>query len=156
MLFMRKLCQLKRLKNQCLKFVKLKWLLGFILLYKNSVNSLSENYHGVLSKVTLLQKEAWDSPVIQHGHILYRVGIITASRMLSVLRKTDEAGRVKDQQSTANLTIQILGCNKEVKTKAMNWSLMNEPLARKRYKTISQKCHTNFSVSEAGLVLSVD
>ena len=87
---------------------------------------------------------------------LYRVGIITASRMLSVLRKTDEAGRVKDQQSTANLTIQILGCNKEVKTKAMNWSLMNEPLARKRYKTISQKCHTNFSVSETGLVLSVD
>lgn len=34
---------------------------------------------------------------------LYRVGIITASRMLSVLRKTDQAGRVKDQQSTDNL-----------------------------------------------------
>ena len=87
---------------------------------------------------------------------LYRVGIITASRMLSVLRKTDEAGTVKDQQSTDNLTIQILGYKKEVKTKAMNWVLMNEPLARKRYKTISQKCHTNFSVSEMGLVLSVD
>ncbi|XP_068672874.1 uncharacterized protein [Montipora capricornis] len=51
---------------------------------------------------------------------LNRVGIITASRMLSVLRKTDEAGRVKDQQSTDNLTIQILGYKKEVKTKAMN------------------------------------
>lgn len=76
--------------------------------------------------------------------------------MLSVLRKTDEDGRVKDQQSTANLAIQILGYNKEVKTKAMNWGLMNEPLARKRYKTISQKCHTNFSVTETGLVLSVD
>lgn len=87
---------------------------------------------------------------------LHRVGIITASQMLSVLRKTDEAGRVKDQQSTAKLTIQILGCNKEVKTKAMNWGLMNEPLARKQYKTISRKCHTNFSVSETGLVLSVD
>ena len=87
---------------------------------------------------------------------LYRVGIITASRMLSVLKKTDEDGRVKDQQSTANLTIQILGYNKEVKTKAMNWGLINEPLARKRYKTISQKCHKNFSVSETGLVLSVD
>lgn len=68
---------------------------------------------------------------------LYRVGIITASRMLSVLRKTDEDGRIKDQQSTANFTIQILGYNKEVKTKAMNWGLINEPLARKRYKTIS-------------------
>ena len=76
--------------------------------------------------------------------------------MLSVLRKTEEDGRVKDQQSTANLTIQILGYNKEVKTKAMNWGLMNEPLARERYKTISQKCHTNFSVTETGLVLSVD
>ena len=63
---------------------------------------------------------------------LYRVGIIIASRMLSVPRKTDEAGRVKDQQSTDNLTIQILGYKKEVKTKAMNWGFMNEPLARKR------------------------
>ena len=87
---------------------------------------------------------------------LYRVGIITGSRILSVLRKTDEDGRVKEQQSTDNLTIQILGYKKEVKTKAMDWGLMNEPLARKRYKTISQKCHTNFSVSEMGLVLSVD
>ena len=155
MLFMKKLCLPKRLKNQCLKFVKLKWLLRFILLYKNSVNSLSENYHGVLCKVTLLQKKS----VVQSSNstwALYRVGIITASRMLSVLRKTDEDGRVKDQQSAANLTIQILGYNKKVKTKAMNWGLMNEPLARKRYKTISQKCHTNFSVTETGLVLSVD
>lgn len=119
------------------------------------MNTLSENYLGVLSKVTLLQKKVWDNPVIQLGHC-NRVGIITASRMLSVLRKTDEAGTVKDQQSTDNLTIQILGYKKEVKTKAMNWGLMNEPLARKRYKTISQKCHTNFSVSEMGLVLSVD
>ncbi|XP_068727257.1 uncharacterized protein [Montipora capricornis] len=87
---------------------------------------------------------------------LYKAGIITASRMLSVLRKTDEAGKVKDQQSTDNLTIQILGYKKEVTTKAMNWGLMNEPLARKRYKRISQKCHTNLSVSETGLVLSVD
>ena len=87
---------------------------------------------------------------------LYRVGIITASRLLSVLRKTDEDGKVKDQQSTDNLTIQILGYNKEVKTKAMNWGLMNEPIARKRYKVISQKCHSNFSVSETGIVLSVD
>ena len=67
---------------------------------------------------------------------------------MSVLRKTDQAGRVKDQQSTDNLTIQILGLKNEVKTKAMDWGLMNEPLAWKVYKTISQKCHTNFSVSE--------
>ena len=33
---------------------------------------------------------------------------------------------------------------------------MNEPIARKRYKVISQKCHSNFSVSETGIVLSVD
>ena len=46
---------------------------------------------------------------------LYRVGIITASRMLSVLRKTDEGGMANDQQSTDNLTIQILGYNKKVK-----------------------------------------
>ena len=58
---------------------------------------------------------------------LYRVGIINASRVMSVLRKTDQAGRVKDQQSTD--TIQILGLKKEVKTKAMDWGLMNEPLA---------------------------
>ena len=90
--------------------------------------------------MTSLQRKVRDNQIIQPGTGTWLELLV--SLMFSEEEETDDDGRVSNGQSTDNLTIQVLGYNKQVKTKAMNLGLLNEPLARKRNQT--------------GLVLSPD
>ena len=63
-----------------------------------------------------------------------RTGILTASRMLAVIRKLDDDCSIQNQVSTDNLVSNILGYKPQVSTKATKWGKLNEPVAIQKYQ----------------------
>ena len=85
-----------------------------------------------------------------------RTGVITASRMQAVVRKIDENGEIKNRSAADNLVSSILNYKPPVSTKATQWGILNEPVARLKYNSIMAKIHNDFELKETGLVLSTE
>ena len=83
-----------------------------------------------------------------------RTGVITASRMLAVVRKIDGNGEIKNKTAADNLVSSILNYKPPVSTKATQWGILNEPAAREKYRRLMTKVHNDFQLNETGLVLS--
>ena len=83
-----------------------------------------------------------------------RRGVITASRMLAVVRKIYADGQIRNKKSADNLVSTILNYVPSFSTKATQWGILNEPVARNKYKTAAAKKHKDFRLNETGIVLS--
>ena len=80
----------------------------------------------------------------------FRAGLITATKLLAVIRKYDDNLMVKNIESAQNLVINILQYKAPVSTKAMQWGVSNESIARKIYTRVMKTTHKNFLLRETG------
>ena len=102
----------------------------------------------LLSQITVDQasNEAWNK---------HRIGRITSSKVGAVLQKIDDKLKVRNPTSAENLVIDIMQYKPPFKSKATQWGINKEPMARKAYEQRCKKEHSHFSVSESGLLVSV-
>lgn len=86
----------------------------------------------------------------------FRTGVITATKLLPVVRKYDSDMNVKNQASAKNLAVDILQYKSNPSTKAMQWGIANEPIAMEKYRRVMTPNHKHFSVKETGLTISME
>ena len=101
----------------------------------------------LLSKITTGQvnNETWKN---------HRIRRITSSKVGAVLQKIDDKLNVGNETSAENLVIDLMQYKPPFKSKATQWGLNKEPLARKAYEYGCKKDHSHFSVSAHGLIVT--
>ena len=85
----------------------------------------------------------------------HRIGRITSSKVGVVLQKIDDKLNMRNKTSAENLVIDLMQYKPPFKSKATQWGINKEPLARKAYEQRCKKDHSHFSVTEVGLFVSV-
>ena len=109
---------------------------------------ISTEQSRLLSQITTGQvsNETWKN---------HRIGRITSSKVGAVLPKIDDKLNVRNKTSAENLVIDLMQYKPPFKSKATQWGINKEPLARKAYEQRCKKDHSHFSVTEVGLFVSV-
>lgn len=109
---------------------------------------ISPEQSRLLSQITVGQvsNDTWKN---------HRIGRITSSKVGAVLQKIDDNLNLRNKTSAENLVIEIMQYKLPFKSKATQWGINKEPLARKTYEQRCKKDHSHFSVTEVGLLVSV-
>ena len=98
---------------------------------------ISREQSCLLSQLTVGQanSEAWNK---------HRIGRINSSKVGAVLQKIGDKLKVRNPTSAENLVIDIMQYKPLFKSKATQWSINKEPLARKAYEQRCKKEHSHF------------
>ena len=86
----------------------------------------------------------------------YRNDRVTASNFFFVAKKVDSNLKLINPEKSKTLLSKVCGYYPNVKSKATQWGLGNEPVARKLYIKDNRKKHKHLQVSECGLFIDIE
>ena len=110
----------------------------------------------VTLKQQMLVQEATKNQSSNEKWFAYRKGRITASIFKDAVHKVNDNLTVINRHKSKSIIAKVCGYNSYFESKATQWGVANEPVARNLYRNSNMTKHSNFIVTEPGFFIDIN